>query len=374
VLLVAAFTGDIEMQSTQVLEIRNLSKRFGANQAVDNITFSVSKGDVLALLGPSGCGKTTTLRLIAGFETPDVGQLLIEGRDVSKKRPYERNVGLLFQDYALFPHMTVAENVGYGLRFRSMTSREVNTRIEEMLTLVKLSGFGPRRPFQLSGGEQQRVALARALAINPQLVLLDEPLSALDAKLRQELRTEIKEILARVGTTTIIVTHDQEEALGIAERVIVMDRGVIAQEGSPTEIYLRPRNRFVAEFIGRSNMLEGGIFREGSENARFSGSGVELRVPSDRMSMGTVWACIRPERIVVYDAATDIARRQGYDNVLSGVVIDSAPLAADIHLLVALESQQRIAVVEKNLGQPVRVRGAPVSLCFNTEDCLIVTS
>ena len=362
-----------EMTPKKVLEIRNVSKRYGATQAVDNITFSVSKGEITALLGPSGCGKTTTLRLIAGFETPDSGQLMMEGQDVARLRPYERNVGLLFQDYALFPHMTVAENIGYGLRFRGMTTQDKSRQVEAMLALVKLSGFESRRPFQLSGGEQQRVALARALAINPRLVLLDEPLSALDAKLRHELRTEIKEILARVGATTIIVTHDQEEALGIAERVIVMNRGVIAQEGSPTEIYLRPRNRFVAEFIGRSNMLEGSISRQDAKNARFSGAGVELTVPSDRMSMGTVWACIRPERIAVFDAGASGAQSI-YQNILTGTVIDSAPLAADIHLLVQLPSQQRVAIVEKNLGQPVRTRGTPVSLCFNAEDCLIVTS
>ena len=367
------FIGDADMTPTQVLEIRNVSKRFGATQAVDDITLSVGKGEVTALLGPSGCGKTTTLRLIAGFETPDSGQLLMEGHDVARLRPYERNVGLLFQDYALFPHMTVAENIGYGLRFRGMTAQESGQRVDEMLALVKLSGFGPRRPFQLSGGEQQRVALARALAINPKLVLLDEPLSALDAKLRQELRTEIKEILARVGATTIIVTHDQEEALGIAERVIVMNRGVIAQEGSPTEIYLHPHNRFVAEFIGRSNMMEGSLSPQDAKTARFSGAGVELTVPSDRMSTGTVWVCIRPERIAVFDVGADVAQRGTYQNVLSGTVIDSAPLAADIHLLVQLPSQ-RVAIVEKNLGQPVRTRGAAVWLCFNAEDCLIVIS
>jgi ABC-type Fe3+/spermidine/putrescine transport system ATPase subunit len=357
-----------------VLELRNVSKRFGDTQAVQNLSFSVSVGSIVALLGPSGCGKTTTLRLIAGFETPDTGQLLIEGQDIARKRAYERNVGLLFQDYALFPHMTVAENVAYGLRFRGFGLREAATRTAEMLTLVKLSGYGSRRPHQLSGGEQQRVALARALAINPKLVLLDEPLSALDAKLRQELRTEVKEILARVGATTIIVTHDQEEALGIAERVIVMDRGVIVQEGTPTEIYLLPNNRFVAEFIGRSNLFEGTISGNGSRRARFSSGGIELTVLPDRMSRQMAWACIRPERIAVVDASTEKDRTKNYENVLHGTVIDSAPLAADIHLLVTLNSGQRMAVVEKNLGQAVRAQGAAVSLCFNAEDCVIVTS
>jgi putative spermidine/putrescine transport system ATP-binding protein/putrescine transport system ATP-binding protein len=358
----------------QVLELRNVSKRFGEALAVDNVSFSVAQGGILALLGPSGCGKTTTLRLIAGFETPDIGELLVEGQDISGKRPYERNVGLLFQDYALFPHMTVAENVAYGLRFRGFNSRDAKARTEEMLALVKLSGYASRRPSQLSGGEQQRIALARALAINPKVVLLDEPLSALDAKLRQELRTEIKDILTRVGATTVIVTHDQEEAFGIAERVIVMNRGVIAQEGSPAEIYLAPNNRFVAEFIGRSNLLKGAISSIDSSRARFVGDGIELKVSAGRMSREAVWVCVRPERIAVQDPSSKNGSTESYENVLEGVVVDCAPLAADVHLLVALKSGQRIAVVEKNIGQPAHPRGAVVSLCFNVDDCVIVTS
>jgi ABC-type Fe3+/spermidine/putrescine transport system ATPase subunit len=357
-----------------VLELRNVSKRFGEAVAVDDISFSVTKGGILALLGPSGCGKTTTLRLIAGFEKPDRGDLLIEGHDVSGKRPYERNVGLLFQDYALFPHMTVAENIAYGLRFRRLNAKDAKARTEEMLGLVKLYGYASRRPSQLSGGEQQRIALARALAINPKLVLLDEPLSALDAKLRQELRTEIKDILTRVGATTIIVTHDQEEAFGIAERVIVMNRGVIVQEGSPAEIYLSPKNRFVAEFIGRSNLIEGRVSRIDSTRARFIGGGVEVVVSAAHFSTEPVFACIRPERIVVQNAPPENSNMQSYQNVLEGVVIDCAPLAADLHLLVALKSGQRIAVVEKNVGQPVHPRGAAVRLCFNADDCVIITS
>jgi putative spermidine/putrescine transport system ATP-binding protein len=358
-----------------VLELCNVSKRFGETVAVDDISFTVAKGGILALLGPSGCGKTTTLRLIAGFETPDRGELLIEGHDISGKRPYERNVGLLFQDYALFPHMTVAENIAYGLRFRKFNAKNAKVRTEEMLSLVKLSGYASRRPSQLSGGEQQRIALARALAINPKLVLLDEPLSALDAKLRQELRTEIKDILTRVGATTIIVTHDQEEAFGIAERVIVMNHGAIAQEGSPAEIYLSPKNRFVAEFIGRSNLIEGQISRIDSNSARLIGGGVELVVSAPGFStVETVFACVRPERIVVEDASSKNGNMQSYQNVLEGVVVDCAPLAADLHLLVALKSGQRIAVVEQNVGQPVYLRGAAVRLGFNADDCVVVTS
>jgi putative spermidine/putrescine transport system ATP-binding protein/putrescine transport system ATP-binding protein len=355
----------------QVLELRNIWKRFGETYALKDVSLSISEGSITSLLGPSGCGKTTTLRVIAGFETPDRGELLLAGQNMVGKRPYERNVGLLFQDYALFPHMTVAQNVAYGLRYRGMARPDAERRTHDMLKLVKLDGYGPRRPSQLSGGEQQRVALARAFAIDPKLVLLDEPLSALDAKLRQELRTELKEILSNVGATTIIVTHDQEEAFGIAERVILMNRGQIVQDGSPTEIYLRPSNRFVAEFIGRSNLVRGSILRNGVDRAWFAtAGGPNLTILPQAENRETAWACIRPERIAAIDAA--VAPDQ-YENVLRGTVIDCAPLAADVHLLVSLETGQRISVVEKNLGQIMRPVGAPVMLGFNAKDCVIVT-
>jgi ABC-type Fe3+/spermidine/putrescine transport system ATPase subunit len=356
--------------TTQVLELRNVSKRFGEHLALDDVSFSVAAGGIISLLGPSGCGKTTTLRTIAGFETPDSGQVLIAGQGMVRKRPYERNVGLLFQDYALFPHMTVAQNVAYGLRYRGVNRADAEKRTADMLGLVKLTDYGARRPSQLSGGEQQRVALARALAIDPKLVLLDEPLSALDAKLRQKLRTELKEILTRVGATTIIVTHDQEEAFGIAERVIVMNGGRIVQEGSPTDIYLKPNSRFVADFVGRSNLLEGCIQRNGPDPAAFTvAGGLRLTVPAQGKDRDAAVACIRPERIVVSEEG---APRPPCENVLPGIVTDCAPLAADVHLLVTLQSGQRMAVVEKNLGQPMRAVGARVVLCFNANDCVIV--
>ena len=225
---------------SHALEIVGVTKRFGQVIAVDDVSFVVGSGEFISLLGPSGCGKTTTLRLIAGFERPDTGRVLIAGNDVAGRRPYERNVGLLFQQYALFPHMTVEQNVAFGLRHRGFPKVDIHTRVGEMLELVELSGLAARRPGQLSGGQQQRVALARALAIQPQVVLLDEPLSALDAKLRQELRIELKNILRAVGSTAIIVTHDQEEAMSLAERIIVMHRGRILQEGTPEEIRKDP--------------------------------------------------------------------------------------------------------------------------------------
>ena len=248
-----------------IVQLNGVTKQFGTVTAVDNATFSVERGQILSLLGPSGCGKTTTLRMIAGFEDPSEGEILISDQSVLGKRPYERNVGLLFQDYALFPHMTVEQNVAYGLKRRNYQRVKLQDRVNEMLDLVKLEGFEARRPSQLSGGQQQRVALARALATSPEVVLLDEPLSALDAKLRQELRIELKQILSTVDATTIIVTHDQEEAMSLGDTLVVMSEGKVVQIGEPTEIYRFPKTKFVAEFIGRSNWLKGKLGQANSD-------------------------------------------------------------------------------------------------------------
>jgi ABC-type Fe3+/spermidine/putrescine transport system ATPase subunit len=251
-----------------VLELRDVVKRFGSLTAVNGVSLSVQKGSIISLLGPSGCGKTTLLRIIAGFEHPDEGMVFLGSKNMNGKRPYERNVGLLFQDYALFPHMTVEKNVAYGLHQRGFPAPQIKKRTNEMLDLVGMGEFANRRPQTLSGGQRQRVALGRALASNPELILLDEPLSALDAKLRLELRTELKRILVTAGSTAVIVTHDQEEAMTFGERVVVMEKGQIRQEGSPAQIYDDPKTRFVAEFIGRSNWFSGtlgqkvGEFRE----------------------------------------------------------------------------------------------------------------
>src|SRR4029077_10294230 len=255
-----AYSGNrMRSSSPPVIEFREVAKRFGQVAAVDGVTFTVAPGETVSLLGPSGCGKTTTLRLISGFEEPDEGSIDIEGVSMIGKRPYERNVGLLFQHYALFPHMTVAENVAYGLKHRGWPKAEIAGRVGEMLRLVQLQGFEPRRPGQLSGGQQQRVALARVLATRPQLVLLDEPLSALDAKLREELRLELKQILPAVGSTTTVATHYKAQAQSPPDRIIIMNRGRIEQQGPPDEIYMQPRSAFVAAFIGRTNWFHGRI-------------------------------------------------------------------------------------------------------------------
>ncbi|HXC88580.1 MAG TPA: ABC transporter ATP-binding protein [Stellaceae bacterium] len=242
-----------------LLEIAAVSKSFGATAAVDDVSLSIERGELFALLGPSGCGKTTLLRLIAGFDQPDRGRILVDGTDVTALPPYERPVNMMFQSYALFPHLDVAANIAFGLRQERMERRRRAARVEEMLALVQMSDYARRRPHQLSGGQRQRVALARALAKMPKLLLLDEPLAALDRKLRDETRRELIAIQQRVGTTFLVVTHDQEEALGMASRVAVMNGGGLVQVGSPVEIYERPNSRFVAGFVGEVNLFEGEV-------------------------------------------------------------------------------------------------------------------
>src|SRR6202049_1039348 len=240
-----------------LLEIAATTKQFGATTAVDGVSLSVERGAFYALLGPSGCGKTTLLRMIAGFETPDSGRIVIDGVDVTGLPPYARPVNMMFQSFALFPHLDVAGNIAFGLRQERMDRRRIAARVTEMLALVQMASYERRRPHELSGGQRQRVALARALAKMPKLLLLDEPLAALDRKLRAETRLELIGIQERVGTTFLLVTHDQEEALGMASRIAVMNRGRVVQIGTPAEIYERPGSRFVADFVGEVNLFEG---------------------------------------------------------------------------------------------------------------------
>jgi ABC-type Fe3+/spermidine/putrescine transport system ATPase subunit len=239
------------------LDITDLSKRYGGQWAVENVTLDVPQGEFLVLLGPSGCGKTTTLRMIAGFVQPSGGAIRIGPRDVTDLPPWKRNTGMVFQSYALFPHMSVAANVGFGLEMRKVPKAEIAPRVAEALRLVRLDRYSERYPRELSGGQQQRVALARALAIRPDVLLLDEPLSNLDAKLREEVRIEIRELQQRLGLTTVMVTHDQEEALTVADRLVVMAEGRVRQIGTQQDLYERPADRFVASFVGRSTFLEG---------------------------------------------------------------------------------------------------------------------
>ncbi len=285
-----------------LLEIIAASKRFAATAAVDAVSLSVERGEFFALLGPSGCGKTTLLRLIAGFETPDDGEILIDGAVMNGVPPYARPVNMMFQSYALFPHLDVAGNVAFGLRQEGMERRRREARVADMLALVQMSDYARRRPHELSGGQKQRVALARALAKMPKLLLLDEPLAALDRKLREETRLELTGIQERVGTTFLVVTHDQEEALGMASRIAVMNQGRVAQIGTPAQIYERPQSRFVADFVGTANLFEGEVVASDG-GLGLAIAGMERPVPlpaaSDLAAGAGVALALRPEKLLL---------------------------------------------------------------------------
>ncbi len=292
------------------IELQDLYKRFGSVQAVAGVSLAVREGELLALVGPSGCGKTTLLRLIAGFERPDSGEILFGGRSILGQEPQQRRVGIVFQDYALFPHMSVRENIAYGLKFVPLTRRERVARVAQLLHLMGLSGLERRAPEELSAGQQQRVALARALAPRPRILLLDEPLSALDAQLRETLRLEIKRLQGELGVTTVHVTHDQEEALAIADRVAVMQAGRLEQLSSPQELYHRPQTEFVARFIGRGNLLPGTVVQSEPDQliVRLEGATrtlVQVSTGDATSALPPVGAAVRlllrPERISLGD-------------------------------------------------------------------------
>ena len=281
-----------------VVELRGCTRDFGTVRAVDALDLAVHEGELLSLLGPSGCGKTTTLNLIAGFVAPSAGRVIVDGQDVTARPPHERGLGVVFQSYALFPHMSVFENVAFGLRERRVAKPEIGRRVGEALALVRLQGQGDRRPRQLSGGMQQRAALARALVYAPRVLLLDEPLAALDRKLREEMRAELREILREVGITTVFVTHDQAEALSLSDRIAVMNQGRIEQLGPPRAVYERPATRFVADFIGGSSRLRG---RASAPDRVDLGAGMSVEVRLGRpLQVGEdVELGIRPERVTV---------------------------------------------------------------------------
>ena len=294
------------------LELTGIQKMFGDVAAVLDFNLATEKGEFVSFLGPSGCGKTTTLRMIAGFEKPTAGTIVVNGTDVTWKSPNQRNIGMVFQSYALFPNMTVAGNIGFGLKVRKRPKTEIDRRVGELLELIHLEGRGDRYPWQLSGGQQQRIALARALAIEPQVLLLDEPLSALDAKIRIVLRKEIRSIQRQLGITTVYVTHDQEEALSLSDRVVVMSEGRIEQIGTPSEIYNFPSTAFVASFVGTLNLVNAGVIDAGS--GRLSIDGQEVRTSkavTDAGSDGRVTLAVRPEGISLGDGEPGSNRLRG---------------------------------------------------------------
>ncbi len=320
------------------LDIQGLAKRYGDFYAVREVSLGIADGEFVVLLGPSGCGKTTTLRMVAGFIEPTSGHVKLGGTDVTLLPPWKRNAGMVFQSYALFPHMTVAENVAFGLEMRKLPKADIARRVEEALSLVRLKGYGARLPRQLSGGQQQRVALARALAIRPDVLLLDEPLSNLDAKLRQEVRVEIRELQKQLGLTTVMVTHDQEEALTMADRLVVMNEGSVRQVGSQRDLYERPADRFVAGFVGRTTFVEGRIEKPGS--FRTAGG---LSIACADGAAGPASLSLRPERLEIAPV-----RQAGLDNSLPGTVEFVSYLGALIDIHVRLSPTDRLVVQVAN--------------------------
>lgn len=339
--------------SDSAIQFKNVSRHFGDVKAVNDVSLDIKNGEFFSMLGPSGSGKTTCLRMIAGFDRPTTGQIFLYGQDVSHLPPYERSVNTVFQDYALFPHMTIEENVGYGLMIKGVSKADRTKQVNEMLDLVQLPGFGNRKPSQLSGGQRQRVALARALINHPKVLLLDEPLGALDLKLRQQMQVELKSIQQRVGITFIFVTHDQEEALTMSDRIAVFSEGKIEQVGTPAEVYEHPSSTFVAGFVGTSNLVSGEIAQ------RITGSAARFSIRPEKIHLGA--ADQKPETDMFY---------------VDGKVRDVIYLGLYTRYLVELDGGGDLVVVEQNLKTTsmdvMKVKNQRVRLLWKKEHARIV--
>ncbi len=343
-----------------IIQVRNVTKRFGKMTAVDNVSLDIMEGEFFVLLGPSGCGKTTLLRMIAGFEIPTEGQILIDGQDMSQVPPNKRPVNMVFQSYAVFPHMNVLDNVGYGLKIAGVGKAEIKSRVQESLELVKLGGFETRMPDQMSGGQRQRVALARSLVMRPKVLLLDEPLSALDAKLRGQMQFELTALQEKVGITFVTVTHDQDEALSMACRIAVINKGDVSQLAAPSDLYEYPANRFVADFVGAVNIFEGKLVVDEKDKAVVDCSGVG-RIYMDHGVTGpheaTVWVAIRPEKITLHKpglgkaiAAAAKDAPEGH-NLARGEITGMSYLGDCTLFEIKLESGQEVKVSRMNLSR-----------------------
>jgi putrescine transport system ATP-binding protein len=362
-----------------LLRIEGVVKKFGAFRAVDRLSLDIRAGEFFALLGPSGCGKTTLLRMLAGFETPDEGRILLDGQDIAQVLPHQRPVNMMFQNYALFPHLSVRENIAFGLRRANLVPAEIDSRIAELVTLLKLEGLEKRKPDQISGGQKQRVALARALARRPKVLLLDEPMAALDKKLRENTQLELMELQRRLGMTFIIVTHDQEEAMTVASRIGVMDSGRLEQVATPRELYEVPHSRWVAEFVGDVNIFEGEVgAREGGRLAistRDAGT-IVVAEPRKPIEKAIVCVAIRPEKVKlsrrgpVSDAATSHSI-----NRLEGIVTDVSYLGGLTVYKVRLDSG---AVVHSSMANTARIDidayspSQRVVAWFTPDDCVVL--
>ncbi|UCI09123.1 ABC transporter ATP-binding protein [Mesorhizobium sp. B1-1-8] len=348
------------------LDVVGVEKSYGSNQVVKTFSLSVESGEFVSFLGPSGCGKTTVLRMIAGFEEPSAGKIVIGGKDVTQLKPNQRNVGMVFQAYALFPNMTVAQNIGFGLKIAGMPKADADRRVAEMLDMIKLPQMADRYPYQLSGGQQQRIALARAIAPKPKLLLLDEPLSALDAKVRVSLREEIRSIQKKLDITTIFVTHDQEEALSISDRIAVMYGGIAEQVGTPFEIYNRPATKFVANFVGTLNVLEGTVTDATSGTVRVNTQELALKSKLNGSKSGdTLSLALRPEAI-------SLAKQPGHDASLSGEIAEVHFLGSVIRVRVGIGGNMVSLDTFNNSTTPPPVVGQKADISFSSGDMLVL--
>jgi len=340
-------------RDTAYVRIANLTKRFGDFVAVDDVSLGIRRGEIFCLLGGSGSGKTTLLRMLAGFELPSAGTIGIDGADMSAIPPYERPVNMMFQSYALFPHMSVEKNVAFGLEQEGLGREQIRRQVGEILDIVKMGGFGARKPHQLSGGQRQRVALARALVKRPKLLLLDEPLAALDKKLREHTQFELINIQQRLGVTFIVVTHDQEEAMTLGTRLGVMNHGRIAQIGTPSDIYESPATRFVADFIGSVNMFEGQVSDEGADSLRIECTELGCTVRAERTVSctrgATVWTAIRPEKINISRQSLAGAQPGAAENAVRGTVREIAYMGDMSIYLVQIDSGRMMRVTLPNV-------------------------
>ena len=352
---------------SQAVELRQLTKRYGPVVAVDKADFSVARGTLVTLLGPSGCGKTTTLRLIAGLEMASDGRLFIDGEDVTNRAAYERDVSMVFQSYALFPHLTVRENVSYGLQASGLKRRQIEALVAEKLNAVGLAGFEKRLPSELSGGQQQRVAVARAIVLEPKVLLFDEPLSNLDAKLRRRVRDDIRALQQRLGLTVVYVTHDQEEALAVSDRIIVMKEARIVQDGSPRDLYERPADRFIADFIGNANILSATVVHDNGGMATVRLGALELHLPARGAASGPGQLAVRPQAFRLHPGGPNAGE-------LGAEVRKVAYLGSHMEYGLALDGQEiEVFVIDGNVALPHAV-GARVGVSIDPSGAAIIPS
>lgn len=348
-----------------ILELKDIQKSFGSSEVLNGINLKIRKGEFITFLGSSGCGKTTTLRIIAGLEMPDKGQVILEGKDVTSMEPHQRDVNTVFQNYALFPHMNVETNVGYALKIRKIPKTEIRERVKKVLELVQLSGYEKRMPSELSGGQKQRVAIARALVNNPRVLLLDEPLGALDLQLRRAMQLELKKLQQKLGITFLYITHDQEEAINMSDRIVVMNNGIFEQIGTPDEVYNHPRTSYVATFVGNANIVSGEILEIAGEEAvvRISTGEIKVIVDPKRECVGQVITiAVRTENILICEECRE---------ALPAVILEKSFAGGQLRMVIALEDGKQLIASRYGIDSHVQI-GQKVCVGWKPADAIIV--